>query len=307
MKALLLRFTLILMIAFGTLINPADAKLSGPQYIPNLEAKAEVITFPGFPVRLTTATFENLFGTAELFYTAENPTDNDIWSFKANFYVIDPVGKKITKRIEACGDIETGRKNSPGCGTTGAGVWIKPHSSTEFKAGLEYRIEPESRVVAALKEMRGTGGIWRTDEESLERAVIAYATKGRIVSPEVTHEANIQLTERDKAELIRLTLILAPTGREIILSSINIRPDEVPNLLGISITLLDPGEIKERASRRGDFYYFRFDGVRPEGDRVLVFLTYTCALSGWCGSGFTYEYQKKGGKWEGRLVGGWIT
>ena len=182
---------------------------------------------------------------------------------------------------------------------------------------LDYRMEPGTRVVAALKEVRGTGGIWRVDEESLERAVLGYAINGQNVPPEVVQEANIQITEQDKAELIRMALerafiesvIIEDTtvkdNSNIILSSINIRPDQVPNLPGISITPLDPGEIKEWARRRGDFHYFTFSGFRSEGDRVLVFLTYRCALENWCGSGFTYAYQKKDGRWKGQAVGGY--
>lgn len=91
------------------------------------------------------------------------------------------------------------------------------------------------------------------------------------------------ISDKDRAELIRLELELEVTGKEsIILSTENIEPHLVPEFDGVEIVLLTPEEIEEKRRAEGSlsFRYFRFHAMGVKSaDSVFVTLEYLPALA----------------------------
>lgn len=154
----------------------------------------------------------------------------------------------------------------------------------------------------------------------------------------VDEPAGELLAPEDRAELIRLTLERALVDKEVsdyqllaeqgtfILSTENVDPDLAPELEGeptsglagelasVDLTLMTPDEIQARANEEGDFLYLRFDEMTAESaDKVIVSFSNTWAVAddsetGYLsGGGFTIEYVRKDGAWQGEIISAWIS
>ena len=131
-------------------------------------------------------------------------------------------------------------------------------------------------------------------------------------------------TDRDKAELIKLTLERAIVDKEIpdyesikdkrniVLSTENIRKELVPRIKGVKIIVLNADEILDKADREGHFSYFRFSRLNlqnPENAVVELWVMYTVSkdsvfrpMGGMGGGGFTLFYKNVSGRWEGEVA-----
>ena len=131
-------------------------------------------------------------------------------------------------------------------------------------------------------------------------------------------------TDRDKAELIKLTLERAIVDKEIpdyesikdkrniVLSTENIRKELVPRIKGVKLIVLNADEIQDKADREGHFSYFRFSRLNlqnPENAVVELWVMYTVSkdsdfwsVGGMGVGGFTLFYKKVSGHWEGEVA-----
>ena len=142
----------------------------------------------------------------------------------------------------------------------------------------------------------------------------------------VDEPAGDLLTSEDQPELIRLTLERALVDKEVpdyallaeqgtfILSTENVDPTLVPELEGVELTLMTPEEIQARANEEGDFLYLRFDEITAESaDKVTVSFSNAWAVAedsdtGYLsGGGFSIEYVREDGGWNGEITSVWIS
>ena len=99
------------------------------------------------------------------------------------------------------------------------------------------------------------------------------------------------VTERDKAEIVRLSLEWALAAKKtpdsplyfsemenIILSVENIDAGVLPQLTGVNLTLLHPEEIQKKADEEGDFLYLRFLQLEVSNSEAKVSLDSTWAV-----------------------------
>jgi NACalpha-BTF3-like transcription factor len=150
-----------------------------------------------------------------------------------------------------------------------------------------------------------------------------------VAQPEEESEgegAEGELSDEDRAELIRLTLERALIDQEIpdygliedpeniVLSTENIDPELVPELEGVNLEVLTPEEIQQKANEEGDFLHLRFDEITVESaDKVIVSLSNSWAVAedsetGYLsGGGFTIEYTRDGEGWSGEVTTTWIS
>lgn len=150
-----------------------------------------------------------------------------------------------------------------------------------------------------------------------------------VLNPEQSEEgegAEGELSDEDRAELIRLTLERALIDQEIpdyglledpaniVLSTENIDPELVPELEGVNLEVLTPEEIQQKANEEGDFLHLRFDEFTVESaDKVTVSLSNLWAVAedsntGYLsGGGFTIEYSRDGEDWSGEVTSMWIS
>ncbi|MBU1717420.1 MAG: hypothetical protein KKG70_17640 [Proteobacteria bacterium] len=134
-----------------------------------------------------------------------------------------------------------------------------------------------------------------------------------------------KITAKDITEVMRLTLERALAAQEIpdydliedtaniVLSSENVNPSLLPQISGVTLTLLSPEQIQEKADRQGDFLYLRFKEITVEDSKIIVSLESAWAIGKnsttayLSGGGFTVEYHRKDGKWVGEVTVTWIS
>ena len=143
---------------------------------------------------------------------------------------------------------------------------------------------------------------------------------------EPSSPASSEVTESDKMEIIKLTLmtalveklipdhrLLTERSRRIVISTENIKASWIPTLSHYKLIPLERREIQKRADRSRDFLYLAFSEFRVNGSCVAVTLVNSWAVgknSGMgylSGGGFTYEYRRQSGKWVGKWISGWIS
>ena len=126
-------------------------------------------------------------------------------------------------------------------------------------------------------------------------------------------------TDRDKAELIKLTLERAIEDKEIpgyvsikdkrniVLSTEKIRKElVVPSIKGLKLIVLDADEIQDKANKEGIFSYLRFRRLNLQNSEnavvelwVVKAMPKNSNLGPTIGGGFTLFYKKVSGQWEG--------
>ncbi|MDX1614632.1 MAG: hypothetical protein R3300_10005 [Candidatus Promineifilaceae bacterium] len=131
----------------------------------------------------------------------------------------------------------------------------------------------------------------------------------------------------DRAEIIRLALeralvdqeipdynLLVSNGTDLIISTENIDPSQLPSLPGFSLTALSPAEIQAHANEEGDFLYLRFTHFDVEdADTVSLGLGSNWAVSedstvGYLsGGGLEMQYERDAGSWSGEVIARWIS
>lgn len=135
------------------------------------------------------------------------------------------------------------------------------------------------------------------------------------------------LSDEDRSELIGLTLERALVDQEIpdyalladqeqlVLSTENIDPALVPEVPGVTLALLTPEEIQQRADAEGDFLYLSFQQLEADSaEKAVVSLANTWAIAAnsdmayLSGGGFTIEYTRDdAGAWTGEVTEAWIS
>lgn len=128
-------------------------------------------------------------------------------------------------------------------------------------------------------------------------------------------QADVRLTQDDRAALVRLALERALVDREIpefgvmskydsfLLSTENIDAESVPKLEGVALKVLEPEEIKEIAEAQGSYvYYLLFRKFVSVGEQIGVELDCVPMYSSkdkvtGFGGGLTIKYVKQDGKW----------
>jgi hypothetical protein len=144
---------------------------------------------------------------------------------------------------------------------------------------------------------------------------------GRLAIPKVCEDAkgpNINLTEKDKAEIINQVLKteikhLRPLrGDLILLSTENIKAAWVIAPAGETVTALSTNEILAKARPGGFIDYCYFTEFEVRGDCVAITLLRTGATSegehcNLCGGGATYVFRMEAGNWKGKFFSGWIS
>ena len=137
------------------------------------------------------------------------------------------------------------------------------------------------------------------------------------------HEGADDVTDDDKAEVLRATLVqgtapqqgfLDKKQREIgaILSTKNIKPEWLQGFQGVSLQLWTPEEIQRKADDEADFLFLWIPELKIRNQCIAVMLANTWAkgknskglyLSG---GALVYEYRKQSGKWVGKYMTGWV-
>jgi hypothetical protein len=137
----------------------------------------------------------------------------------------------------------------------------------------------------------------------------------------LANQDEIILTDEDRTEIVRQMLSREITRRrekepkygtsskgnfEIILSTLNIKPELVPKIPDLNFIFLKPDEIEERVTR-GGLAYLAFSKFEVQGSKVVValnstFRARTAPRSFVSSQSFSYEYRKVDGKWEGKLT-----
>ena len=131
----------------------------------------------------------------------------------------------------------------------------------------------------------------------------------------------------DRAEVIELALeralvdqeipdhgLLVSNGTDLIISTENIDPSQLPALPGYTLTALSPAEIQARANDEGDFLYLSFTHFEVEdADTVSLGLGSSWAVSAnstvgyLSGGGLEMRYERNGGGWSGEVIAQWIS
>ena len=108
--------------------------------------------------------------------------------------------------------------------------------------------------------------------------------------------------------------LLNVNGGEVVLSTESTKGVVLPELAGVSLVALGPGEIQARADTQGDFLYLRFREIHFFGnDRARVQLENSWAVGqqstvGYLsGGGFTLAFERRDGDWEVTITGMWIA
>ena len=128
-------------------------------------------------------------------------------------------------------------------------------------------------------------------------------------------------TDRDKAELIKLTLERAIVDKEIpdyesikdkrtiVLSTENIRKELVPRIKGVKIIVFNADKIQDKANKEGIFSYLRFRRLNLQNSEnavvelwVVKAMPKNSNLGPTIGGGFTLFYKKVSGHWEGEVA-----
>lgn len=132
------------------------------------------------------------------------------------------------------------------------------------------------------------------------------------------------LDDADMATLMELTLQQALVAQQIpdyqlltdkenvVLSDERINPALLPNLPGINLIVMTPGEIQQKADADGDFLYLRFQEITATSpDNVRISLGNTWATNSLMervyvsGGGFTMEYTHTSDGWQGEITLKW--
>ncbi|HRI03069.1 MAG TPA: hypothetical protein PLL77_04950 [Pyrinomonadaceae bacterium] len=288
------------------------------------KVKVEILDIPSLPVRITEANFNNLEHRSDLDYSIANLTDDEIWNYEFVAYFFDSNGVTITKKLEICLD-DVIEASDERCRYVPPGTLIAPRKTEDVGVVIDERVEPGTKVVLALTEVRGAKGIWNVDEAKLRSAIQNYA-KGRPNRPlGVKKTDHIRLSNADRLAVIEPSLRKALLDKQIpdyglikdkknvVLSTENIPSAYVPRLPGINLILLSPAKIQEKADREGDFVFLSFVNIAANGNKIMVVLTNTWVKSKnstkryLSGGGVFLEYHKANGKWVGKPVGGWIS
>lgn len=102
--------------------------------------------------------------------------------------------------------------------------------------------------------------------------------------------------------------------QNIILSSENIKPELIPKLKGINITILSPSGIKQRANKEGEFLYLKFSNIDISNKVATLSLDNIWAAPDninhayTSGGGMTITFHKIFGKWiEDKTREAWIA
>jgi len=157
-----------------------------------------------------------------------------------------------------------------------------------------------------------------------EKVIVADGQPARInlqITPAKACEdakgPNIELAEKDKAEIINQVLKMEVQIRQVVrepilLSTQNIKVDWVSAPPGHTITVLSTSEITSKA-RPGDYVdYYYFSEFEVHGDCVAITLLQIGVTSegkhcNLCGGGSTYVFRKEAGDWKGKFFSGWIS
>lgn len=92
--------------------------------------------------------------------------------------------------------------------------------------------------------------------------------------------------------------------KNIIISSENIDPNLLPELPDIKLTVLSPEEIKEKASKEGDFLYISFKSIIINDSDASLSINNTWAVQDnskviyLSGGGMTLKFHKFFGRWK---------
>jgi hypothetical protein len=288
------------------------------------QAKATIFNIPNLPVSIKDATFDNLEHRADFNYSVTNLTDNEIWNYEVVIYFFNSSGSAVVKKLEVCLDSVIETKDER-CRYVPPGTTIEARKTEEMGVILNERVEPGTKVIVAIREVRSNKGIWQIEDAKLQSAVQNYV-QGKTYQPlEIKKTNHIVLTEVHKVAVINPTLEKALLNKQIpdygllkdkgnvVLSTENIPLNFVPKVSGVNLILLSPEQIKEKANLEGDFVFLSFGDIEANGDKISVVLTNTWVKSKdsrkvyLSGGGIFLEYRKQNGKWIGKIIGGWIS
>jgi hypothetical protein len=316
----MMRIFLLIGVLFA-FASPATSQTALPALS---EVKATIFNIPNLPVRITDANFDNLEHRADFDYSVANLTDDEIWNYEVVLYFFDSEGTTVAKKLEICLENvieEVGER----CRHVPPGTSIEPRKTEEMGVILNERVEPGTKVVVAIREVRSNKSIWQIDEAILQNAVQSYSQHKTYPPIEIKKTNHIVLTQADKSAVIKSSLEIALLNKQIpdygllkdkrnvVLSTENIPPRFVPKVSGVNLILLSPEQIKRKANLEGDFVFFSFRNIESNGDRISVVLTNTWVKSKnsrkvyLSGGGMFLEYRKENDKWVGEVVGSWIS
>ncbi|MEQ1923619.1 MAG: hypothetical protein ABL952_14020 [Pyrinomonadaceae bacterium] len=288
------------------------------------KVKIEILDIPSLPIRITEANFNNLEHRSDLNYSVANLTDDEIWNYEFAAYFFEAKGLTITKKLEVCLDNAI-QASDRRCRYLPPVASIEPRKTEDVGVILDDRVEPGTRVVVALTEVRGAKGIWTVDPAKLRIAILNYV-KGKPNRPLAIKKTNhIKVSNADRLAVIEPSLRNALLDKQIpdyglikdkknvVLSTENIPSAYAPSLPGINLILLSPAKIQEKADVEGDFVFLSLASIAANGNKIFVVLTNTWVKSKnsnkmyLSGGGVFLEFHKANGKWVGKSVGGWIS
>ncbi|HZD10992.1 MAG TPA: hypothetical protein VE553_06590 [Candidatus Binatia bacterium] len=201
-------------------------------------------------------------------------------------------------------------------------VAVKTTRPAEAVCTMELRFFSES---VALDILGLEAGTYTVDANGVQETFTLAQDNVPQSEPEEP-AGSAQLGDDEWSELMRLTLERALIAKEIpdygllqdpsqmVLSTEKIDPELVPEIEGVTLELLTPEEIQERADTQGDFLYLRFDSLEASSpQKATVALSNTWAVGAdsdvayLSGGGFTIEYIKGSQGWEGEITEMWIS
>lgn len=109
-------------------------------------------------------------------------------------------------------------------------------------------------------------------------------------------------------------ILLEKSNNNIVLSTENIDTSWIPQLPGISITVLSPSAIPEKANKDGEFLYLRFKKIEIGNLTATISLDNTWIsqknenVGHLSGGGFTLKFYNVLGNWvESPMIESWIS
>jgi len=175
-------------------------------------------------------------------------------------------------------------------------------------------IEEGERLAVAIRRVIVSHGAWEVNAENLRDAVKAKA-EGRLNSiPAAHYEKNPVITEAEKSELLASSMrrilgdksllkYLSIKDHTTVLLSLKNVGEKSVKVPGVNITFIEPEDIQGKANQEGEIFYFEVDGLKSEGGRAVVVISYNVrakldrTFTPCCGS-VVFYYQKTNEKWE---------
>lgn len=288
-----MRYLLLLVALTLTATIPTMAA----QYVP-FNTQREVVRLEPLIPTVIPISFEDVkleVLTEELKYVIRNRSKETIIRVEGFLFLVDSTGtiKMYTGWVEA--DIKPYEKRKSGYNYL---------NLSEKQRNVLKGMTPQDRIFIVIREAKTKSGTWLIDDEELETAVKSKAVGRQFKMLHVEREHALRISAQDKSDLFKATFehLFQDRGqlkylgfqdeKNIILSTVNLGSEPVPNVSGINIIQMKPEEIQKKAELEGSVHFMYYSPPEVEGSRVYVSFHSTKnvrkgLITGWWGGVFT--------------------